>query len=137
MARRLPQAAGGRAAAGPDATSRPARHQQTMKQRSVVTVVLLSVVTFGLYFLIWSVQTKNEMNQRHDAQIPTAWLIWVPLWWSWKYSAGVEQATAGKVSQIASFLLLNLFPIVGQAVIQAKANEVAAGAPAAARGLAA
>jgi cytochrome bd-type quinol oxidase subunit 2 len=108
-----------------------------MNQRSIASIVLLSILTLGIYFVVWTVKTKNEMNERHAAQIPTAWLMWVPFWWAWKYCAGVERATDGKMSQINAFLLLHIFPVVGQVLIQLKANEAAAAQPARAQALAA
>lgn len=94
-----------------------------MQTRSPATVVILSIVTLGIYFLVWMVKTKNEMNSAYKAEIPTAWLCWVPLWWAWKYSRGVELATQGKVSQVMAMVTLHLFPPLGQWLIQAKINE--------------
>ncbi|MFC1860030.1 DUF4234 domain-containing protein [Chloroflexota bacterium] len=54
-----------------------------MQHREPVMVFLLSVITFGLYSLFWLVATKDQMNAK-GAQIPTAWLIIIPLvniWW--------------------------------------------------------
>ncbi|NBU33013.1 DUF4234 domain-containing protein [bacterium] len=66
-----------------------------MKKRSPVAVLLLPFVTFGIYSIYWLVKTKGEMKAL-GADIPTAWLIIVPLvnfWWYWKYCKGVEQVT--------------------------------------------
>ena len=98
-----------------------------MKKRSIAAVILLSLVTFGIYMIIWTVQTKNEMNQQ-GASIPTAWLILVPivnLWWMWKYCQGVDHATAGKLSTAVAFLLLFLIPLIGMAIIQDGFNNAA------------
>ena len=93
-----------------------------MMPRSPVTVLVLSIVTFGVYALIWQVKTKNEMNQAYAAEIPTAWLLLVPfvgpLYWMWKWSAGAEQATG--TSSISVFLLMIVLPIVGVPVMAAK-----------------
>jgi hypothetical protein len=97
-----------------------------VQKRSPATVVILSIVTLGIYALVWLVQTKNEMNRTYKTEIPTAWLCWVPLWWLWRYSGGVDTATRGKVSQVTSMLLLHVIPIVGIWVIQAKINETLA-----------
>jgi hypothetical protein len=42
-----------------------------MKQRNVAAVLFLSIITFGIYTIVWFVKTKNEMNKL-GAQIPTA-----------------------------------------------------------------
>jgi len=88
-------------------------------------VVLLSLVTFGIYALVWQVQTKNEMNRGYTAGIPTAWIILVPfvgaLYFMWKWSEGAEKATG--TSAIGVFLLMILVPIVGIPVMVSKFNE--------------
>jgi len=33
-----------------------------VKCRSILMVYLLSILTFGIYYLYWAVQTKEEMN---------------------------------------------------------------------------
>ncbi len=100
-----------------------------MKHRNPVAVLLLPFVTFGIYSIVWYVKTKNEMN-RLGADIPTAWLLIVPIaniWWVWKYSEGVERITAGKSNSALSFLLMYLLGSIGQMVVQMSFNEVAAG----------
>lgn len=42
-----------------------------MNKRSPLAVFFLPIITFGIYGLVWYVQTKEEMN-RKGAQIPTA-----------------------------------------------------------------
>jgi len=99
-----------------------------MKQRSVVAVVLLSFITFGIYSIIWTVKTKGEMNSI-GAEIPTAWLIIVPfvsIWWYWKYCEGVEKVTGEKLSTVMAFVVLVLLSFIGQAIIQDSFNKIAA-----------
>ena len=96
-----------------------------MNKRSVVAVILLTCITFGIYAIVWFVKTKNEMV-RHGADIPTAWLMIVPIasiWWMWKYSGGVEHVTRGKQSQAVAFILIFLLSIVGMAVVQTALNK--------------
>lgn len=100
-----------------------------MKNRGVAAVIALSIVTFGIYAIVWEVKTKNEMNSLGN-QIPTAWLIIVPfvsIWWLWKYSEGVENVTKGKMSTIMAFILLFVLSIIGMAIIQNEFNKLAAG----------
>jgi Domain of unknown function (DUF4234) len=96
-----------------------------MTKRSVVAVILLSFVTFGIYTLVWFVKTKNEMV-RVGADIPTAWLLIVPIasiYWSWKWAGGVEHVTRGKLSQVITFILMILLGVIGMAIIQAEFNK--------------
>jgi hypothetical protein len=104
-----------------------------MKQRSPLYVVVLTLVTLGIYSIIWFVQTRREMVSR-GADIPTAWLMIIPivnLYWIWKWSEGVEQVTSNKMSQAMAFLLvcaLNVvgLGILGMALVQKQLNQVAA-----------
>ena len=96
-----------------------------MNKRSVVAVVLLTIFTFGIYNIIWFVKTKNEMNAI-GADIPTAWLIIVPIaniWWMWRWSGGVEHATRGKLSQVIAFIVIALLSVIGVAIVQAELNK--------------
>ena len=95
-----------------------------MTKRSPITVVLLTLVTFGIYGLVWSVQTKNELNRTYNAGIPTAWLLIVPiasLYWLWKWSEGAEKATG--MSTVSVFLLWLVIPIVAMPVLVSKFND--------------
>ncbi len=97
-----------------------------MTKRSPFAVFFLSLLTFGIYILVWRVKTKGEMC-RLGADIPTAWFLLIPfvsIYWLWKYSGGVEKITNGKYSQAVAFLLLALLPAIGDAVMQEAYNEV-------------
>jgi hypothetical protein len=96
-----------------------------MQKRNPAAVFIFSFITFGIYSIVWSVKTKNEMNKL-GSDIPTAWLIIIPFvnyYWYWKYSEGVEKATSGKISAIMAFVLLILLSFVGMAIIQNEFNK--------------
>ncbi len=98
-----------------------------MQHRDPIMVILLSIITLGIYSLFWYVTTKNEMNAK-GAQIPTAWLIIIPfvnIWWYWKFCEGVEVVTNKGMGVAVAFLLLWLLGIIGQAIIQNELNKVA------------
>jgi hypothetical protein len=97
-----------------------------MKQRNPLAVFFLPMVTFGIYSLVWEVKTKNEMN-RLGADIPTAWLLIVPLanyYWLWKYCLGVEKTTNNTMSAVMAFVLLFLLGTIGMAIIQNEFNKL-------------
>jgi hypothetical protein len=97
-----------------------------MKQRKPAAVFFLSLITFGIYALVWHVKTKNELN-RLGANIPTAWLLIVPLanlYWIWCYAQGVEQVTKGQISAVLALILLLLLSIVGIAILQSEYNKL-------------
>lgn len=96
-----------------------------MKNRSIVGVVVLTVITFGIYAIVWAIMTKDEMNEA-GAEIPTAWWILVPfanIWWKWKYCEGLEHVTRGRVTAPVAFLYALLFNVIAIAVFQHLLNE--------------
>ena len=99
-----------------------------MKNRSVLAVVLLPFVTFGIYTLYWFVSTKGELNER-GAEIPTALLIIVPIaniYWMWKYFEGAEKVTNGKVNGVLAFILgIFVTNLVSSALCQDAYNNLA------------
>ena len=100
-----------------------------MTQRSVATVILLPLVTFGIYAIYWYVSTKNEMNQR-GADIPSAWLLIVPIagiYWLYCYYKAAEQATSGAVSGIGMFIISLIgLSLIASAICQSSYNKLAA-----------
>jgi hypothetical protein len=100
-----------------------------MTRRSIISLLLLTFVTFGIYGLVWFVQTKNEMkSQGAGADIPTAWLLILPMvniYWMWKYAGGVEQVTGGKTTQVIAFILLFALGVIGMAILQDGFNKLA------------
>ena len=98
-----------------------------MTQRNSVTVIILSLVTFGIYALIWLVKTKDEMNAR-GATIPTAWLILLPivgpLIFFWKWSEGFEKVTNKAQPAAIMFLLFLVFAPVAWYLAQEQFNKI-------------
>lgn len=98
-----------------------------MTRRSVIGVLLLTCVTFGIYGLYWFWATKEEMNSR-GGDIPTAILMVIPLvniYWMWEYSKGVERVSDSKMTAGVAFLLLFLLGVIGMAIVQVTFNEIA------------
>lgn len=96
-----------------------------MNKRSVAAVVILSIITLGIYAIVWFVKTKNEMVEQ-GADIPTAWLMIVPIasiYWMWKWAGGVEHVTRGKFSQAIGFILVFLLGVIGMAIVQDALNK--------------
>lgn len=96
-----------------------------MNKRSVVAVIVLTFITFGIYSIVWFVKTKNEMN-KYGTNIPTAWWWLVPfaaIWWQWKWAGGVEQVTRGKQQQAMVFILVILLGVIGMAIVQSGLNQ--------------
>jgi Domain of unknown function (DUF4234) len=49
-----------------------------MKKRSVAAVIILSLVTFGIYYMVWVYKTRKEMVAKGQS-IPTFWLLFAPV----------------------------------------------------------
>ncbi len=98
-----------------------------MKNRSVVAVIILSLVTLGIYTLYWLVVTKRELNAK-GANIPTSWLIIIPLvniFWLYKYYEGAEQVTDKKVNSILMFVLhILVTSLISVAICQNEYNNL-------------
>lgn len=50
-----------------------------MKQRNIMAVLLLSIITLGIYDLFWLVSVKKELNAKTKVHIPTLWLLFAPI----------------------------------------------------------
>jgi len=98
-----------------------------MQRRDPIMVFLFSVITLGIYSIFWAVATKDQMNAK-GAQIPTAWLIIVPIvnffWW-WIFCEGVEVVTNKGMGAAVAFLLILFLGAIGMAIIQNELNKVA------------
>ena len=97
-----------------------------MTKRSPIAVFFLSIITLGIYILVWRISTKREMNKL-GCTIPTSWLMIIPfvnIWWLWEYAGGVEKVTKNAYSQAVAFILLFLLSAIGDAIIQDGFNKV-------------
>ncbi len=50
-----------------------------LKHRNIIVVVLLSVITLGIYDLYWLVSTKKVLNERTKVHVPSIWLLFAPV----------------------------------------------------------
>lgn len=98
-----------------------------MQKQNPLSVFLLTLVTFGVYGIVWMARTRGEMV-RKGADIPTTFLIIIPFvnfYYLWKWSQGVEHVTNGKMSWVIAFLLEWILGAIGLAIIQDSFNNVA------------
>ena len=102
-----------------------------MKPISIPRLLLLTIVSLGVYAIVWAVRTKDELNRR-GADVPTAWLLLVPganVWWGWRFCGGVELATRGRLSQALTFLLFVVLGLFTIRIVQDAFNKQASLAP--------
>ena len=98
-----------------------------IQRRNPVAVVILSIITFGIYGIYWFVKTKDEINSL-GAEIPTAWLLIIPianLYFEYKYAEGFSTFVKKDDSAIMWFLLLFFVGIVTVAIFQVELNKLA------------
>lgn len=97
-----------------------------MKKRSPVGIILLMIITLGIYLIFWYVETEKEMNSL-GAKIVTPWLLIVPfvnLYWVWSWCTGISFVTR-KYSPIGSFLLAIFLGPIAFAIFQSAFNKIA------------
>jgi hypothetical protein len=91
-------------------------------------VLILPVITFGIYFIYWLAKTKDEINNL-GADIPTTWLVIVPVgnfYWYYKYSEGFSSFVKKDKSTLPLWFILFLFaPFVAVVMIQTELNRLA------------
>jgi hypothetical protein len=99
-----------------------------IKYRSPVAVILLSIVTFGIYAIVWVFKTTREINSL-GATIPTPWLIFIPLvniYFAYKYSEGFSIYAKKDNSPVLRFLLYAVISPVAMILVQIELNKFAA-----------
>jgi len=99
----------------------------TITRRDVILVYVLGIITFGIYFIVWMVKTKTEMNSL-GAQIPTAWLLIVPIaniYWFYKYAEAFSTHVKKDNNAILWFILFWLISIIMPAIVQSELNKIA------------
>ena len=97
-----------------------------MTKRGPASVLLLTLVTFGIYSIFWYSGTRNEMVAR-GAKIPGIWFMLFPilsLIFVWKWCQGVEKVTNGSTSAVAALLLILFLSVIGMAIVQGAFNKI-------------
>lgn len=97
-----------------------------VKCRSILMVYLLSILTFGIYYLYWAVQTKEEMNSL-GANVPTGWLLIIPianLYWWYKYCDAFAKFVSKDNNGVMYFIIFIILPIIIPAIVQSGLNEI-------------
>ncbi len=102
------------------------------KQRKAGIVLLLSIITFGIYGIVWLVKTTKEL--RHNTETApkpsTLWLFLIPVVnfvvpfiYFWKYSAAINELTG--FSKGGLFALWIFLGPVAMIVSQVQLNKLA------------
>jgi len=103
-----------------------------IKERNIVVVYLLSIITFGIYLLYWFAKTKDEMNENFGASVPTAILLIIPIaniYWTYKYAEAFSEKVKKDNNAILWALLFILVGIITPAIVQSELNKYAGSSP--------
>ncbi len=98
-----------------------------IQKRDVVMVYVLTIITFGIYGIYWSVKTKDELNSL-GGDIPTAWLLIIPiasLYWLYKYSEAYSTKLKKDNNGVLWFIVFWLIGIIMPAIVQSDLNKIA------------
>lgn len=105
-----------------------------MIKRSVINVILFSILTCGIYSIYWFYVTAEELNSAERTQEPlmnyiVALLLGIitcgifEIYWTYKFFKKVDAYT-GKDNWLVNFLLsIFLTPVVGMALAQDNINN--------------
>jgi uncharacterized membrane protein len=102
-----------------------------VKKRDPIFVVVVSLVTCGLYALYWFYHTTRELGEANKSETnPLVWTIglfipFVNLYFLWKYSGESEKIMKGKHSQLLIFIAWLVFFPIAQYLVQQELNKVA------------
>lgn len=99
-----------------------------IKKRNPVWVVIFSIITCGIYLIYWFVQTKEEIKSL-GAEIPSAWLIIVPIaniYLFYRYCDGFSTFVKKDNLGIVWFLVSVTIPPFLPVVVQVELNKLAA-----------
>ena len=79
-----------------------------LKHRSILTVTLLTIITFGIYQIYWYFITKTEMNVLNGKEYKVPFFLWffipiINIWWFWRFAKAIEKSTKGNVGRWTAF----------------------------------
>ena len=97
------------------------------EKRSIALIYIYSILTLGLYFLYWEIKTKNEMNKTFHADIPTGWLLIIPLvniYWLYRYTECFVTKVKGEKDVALWFLVFFIAGIIMPWIVQTELNNL-------------
>lgn len=98
-----------------------------IKNRNIVSVYLLSIITFGIYGIYWTVQTKEEIKSL-GGDIPTCWLLIIPIaniYFLYKYAEAFATKVKKDDNGVLWLIVFWLISIIMPAIVQSELNKLA------------
>jgi len=97
-----------------------------IKKRNPALVVIFSVITLGIYFVYWAVQTKEEIKSL-GAKIPTMWFLIVPIgniYLLYRYCEGFsEYVKKDRMGPVWFLIAVSIFPVF-PVIVQTELNKL-------------
>lgn len=95
-------------------------NEDKIKSINWTRLLILSVVTFGVYLVYWFVLLKRMLVEKGEVDLPTSWLIIVPLanlFLVWKVLQSIEKLSKGKLSSLTLMLISVIFAPAGVVIV--------------------
>lgn len=96
-----------------------------IQRRDLFKMALLTLVTFGFYYIYWTFKTK-DMLVSFGGDIPTAILSLLPfinIYFWYKYSLAFAKYV-GKTDKYLKYFVLNVFlPVISMFILQDEINK--------------
>jgi len=104
-----------------------------IKKRNPIVVLLLTLITLGIYGIYWVVKTTVELREAGGKSAPNPWLLLlmlVPLvnffamiYYYYKYSVATEEVSGGSLNRWLMFVLWIVIGIVAMVLTQLELNK--------------
>lgn len=98
----------------------------TLQERDVVVMYLLGFLTLGIYFIYWYIKSKTEINENFGTDIPTCWLLIIPIaniYWMYKFAEAYSLYIIRDDNKALWALLFIFVTIIVPAVVQIELNK--------------
>lgn len=98
----------------------------TLQERNVIVMYILGIITLGIYFIYWYIQAKREINENFGSEIPTCWLLIIPIaniYWMYKFAEAYSLNVIKDDNKALWALLFILVGIIVPAVVQLELNK--------------
>ncbi len=114
---------------------------KTIKTRSIVTSIILSLITCGIYGIYWFISLTNEVNKLSDTKDTSGGVCFLLNWVTcniygiyWGYRMGIKRdkmmGDENANSKVLYLVLCIVFPIAAWALVQDSINKAVANATA-------
>jgi hypothetical protein len=93
-----------------------------------IKLALLCIVTFGIYALLWYINTSNKLTA-YGAKILPVWYLFIPglnIYWMWVFSEALEYVTSKRIEGMTAFLMMGFLGVIGIAIVQDNINKLVA-----------